>query len=242
MCPHLAFSAIEQELLKLSNARRTLGADQVVLDGLDLQVSAGEAVSIIGRSGSGKSTLLAGLGLISPFDSGTEYTLNSVAVPTLSASERAQFRGTKIGFILQNSGLVAHLSAVENVRLPLLHAGRASLAEAKSRALAALAQFGTEHLAQRKPTQLSGGERQRVAIARALVTNPDLILADEPTGALDEATGNHVLDELLDAVSGSGKALVIVTHDLAVAKKTHRIMQLTAGRLETAKADTGASA
>lgn len=219
-------------MLKLQNARRRIGNGQVILDGLNLEVGPGESVSIIGRSGSGKSTLLAGLALISPFDEGTEYTFDSLSLTKFPDRERARFRGSKIGFVLQNSGLVPHLTALENVRLPLLHNGSVNLATSKRQAYESLAQFGIEGLAQRRPIQLSGGERQRVAIARAMVTNPRLILADEPTGALDEVTGKHVLLELVSAISGTSRALVIVTHDLMVAEQTNRILQLTDGQLQ----------
>ncbi len=215
----------------LDNASRTLKSGQVVLRNVGLHVEAGESLSIVGRSGSGKSTLLSGLGLISPFDAGVSYTVGAVSVTELPSQRLAKFRGSKIGFILQNSGLIPHLSALQNVEAPLLHNGRLSFSKSKSRASRALEQLQIDHLANRKPSQLSGGEKQRVAIARALVVEPMLILADEPTGALDATTGDLVMTAMFQLVQERGTSLIVVTHDEAIARRAHQQLVLRDGKL-----------
>lgn len=221
-------------VIDLRHGSRTLPTGQEVLAGVDLTVDAGESVAIVGRSGSGKSTLLAGLGLLMPFDRGTRYTLSGANVRQLGERKAARLRARSVGFILQNSGLIEHLSALENVRMPLLHSRYLSPRRAAKRAHEALDGLGIAHLARRRPAHLSGGERQRVAIARALVIRPSLILADEPTGALDEETGRVVLDQMLERVHSSDVALVIVTHDPEVAARAHRTYRLMAGNLQLA--------
>jgi len=219
-------------VVDLRDGSRTLAGGQRVLDKTSLTVGSGESVAIVGRSGSGKSTLLAGLGLLAPFDAGSSYRLAGRDAGKLSEAQAASLRARSIGFILQNSGLVAHLSALENVRMPLLHARDMGIGDTRREARRMLEQLEISHLASRRPSQVSGGERQRVAIARALVSRPSLILADEPTGALDETTGHLVLDQLLTQVAQSDVALVIVTHDREVAARTDRVYRLNAGRLE----------
>lgn len=217
--------------VRLARGVKSLPGGNRVLRGVELAVARGEAVAIVGRSGSGKSTLLAGLGLISPFDRGTVYEIDGRDATALSSRELSRFRGSTIGFVLQNSGLIGHLSALDNVRVPLMHGRAVGLREGRKRSAEALDRLGLGAMLKRKPTQLSGGERQRVAIARALVVRPRLILADEPTGALDVTTGNTVLAQMLEAVRGSGVALIIVTHDRDVAEIADRTLQLLDGRL-----------
>jgi putative ABC transport system ATP-binding protein len=220
-----------EPVVDLRGAARTLPTGERILESIDLTVAAGESAAIVGRSGSGKSTLLAGLGLLSRFDRGSRYRLAGTHVRSLTERQAARMRARTIGFILQNSGLIGHLSAVENVRMPLLHSGDRSPRRATAAAHDALERLGVGHLARRRPAQVSGGERQRIAIARALVIQPRLILADEPTGALDEDTGRVVLDELLTLVHHAGSALVVVTHDPEIAARMGRTYRLRAGTL-----------
>jgi ABC-type lipoprotein export system ATPase subunit len=226
---------MSDHVIDLHGGSRTLPQGQSVLSGIDLEVSRGECVAIVGRSGSGKSTLLACLGLISPFDRGTRYCLAGTDVRTLSERQSAVLRARSIGFVLQNSGLISHLNVLENVRMPLLHSRDISLRETKRRAHRALNAVAVGHLSTRRPAQLSGGERQRVAIARALVVQPSVILADEPTGALDEETGHLVLSELLNLVSRNGASLIVVTHDAEIAAQTDRTFRISDGRMALAE-------
>ncbi|WP_165310794.1 ABC transporter ATP-binding protein [Microbacterium protaetiae] len=214
------------KVISLHNGSRTLPNGGPVLERVNLTVASRESVAIIGRSGSGKSTLLAGLGLLFPFGDGTDYRLLGHRVSTLKEKDAASLRARTVGFILQNSGLIEHLSALENVRLPLLHSRAHSPRAARVAAHEALERLGIEHLARRRPTEVSGGERQRIAIARALVIRPQLILADEPTGALDEQTGREVLDQLLALVEADASALVVVTHDAEIASRMQRTYRL----------------
>lgn len=220
--------------IELVEASRTLPDGKKVLDNVALEVLQGESLSIVGRSGCGKSTLLACLGLVAPFDRGTSYRVGGVDVAKLTDRESARLRATSIGFVLQNSGLVSHLSALENVAVPLMHSSRLSIREIRRRAASKLEMLGVGHLAQRRPVEVSGGERQRVAIARALVIEPRLILADEPTGALDEQTGHVVLRHMLDLVQESAASLVVVTHDRDIAARTDRAARMSEGRLTDA--------
>lgn len=220
-----------ERIIGLENASRTLAASVRVLHKVELDLRAGESLAIVGRSGSGKSTLLSCLGLLAPFDRGTSYHLDDTEVMRLSESAAARLRATSIGFVLQNSGLVAHLSALENVELPLMHSSRDGFRGIRRRALEQLDQLGIGHLARRRPVQVSGGERQRIAIARALVIGPRLILADEPTGALDEQTGALVLDLMLDLVHRTNAAMIVVTHDSEVASRADRTLHVSDGHL-----------
>lgn len=218
-------------VVDLRRATYTLNSGQNVFKDISLTVNRGESVSIIGRSGSGKSTLLAGIGLLLPFSEKTDYHFNGQNVQHLPERARAEIRASGIGFVLQNSGLVPHLSALENVRLPLLHSTKHTPAAARRHAHETLEQLGIGTLTKRRPHQLSGGERQRVAIARALVTQPQLILADEPTGALDEGNGRNVLELMLKLVSDADAALIVVTHDPEIASSTKHQYQLRDGAL-----------
>jgi putative ABC transport system ATP-binding protein len=188
----------------------------------------GEHVAIMGPSGSGKSTLLNVLGCLDRPDRGT-YELLGRDVARLDESELTLVRRHTIGFVFQFFHLVPRLSAVENVELPMLFAGIPA-AERRERALGRLRAVGVEQRAAHRPDQLSGGERQRVALARATVLEPKLLLADEPTGNLDTASGRHVL-EILQGMNAEGLTLVVVTHDPGVARRARRVLVLNDGRV-----------
>lgn len=217
--------------IELRNASKTLSDGQQILRCIELQIDRGEVIAIVGRSGSGKSTLLAGLGMLAPFDNGTDYVIDGREVHAMGASEASRFRSGQVGFVLQNSGLIDHLSSLQNVMVPFMHGRSISITQARHKAEIALKSVGLELLRNRRPSRLSGGERQRVAIARAIVMKPSLILADEPTGALDGVTGALVLEEMLQLVRNQRSALVLVTHDPEVAARADRTYSLVAGAL-----------
>ncbi|MDO8347142.1 MAG: ABC transporter ATP-binding protein [Rugosibacter sp.] len=204
--------------------------DSVVraLDGIRLSIAAGEYVSIVGQSGSGKSTLLNMLGLLDRPNAGT-YHLEGRDVTTLSPDEQAAVRSRRIGFVFQSFHLVPRLTAAENIALPLMLAG-ALPDERDARVQRALREFGLENRARHRPDELSGGQRQRVAIARATIMQPALLLADEPTGNLDRATGEEVI-RLLEALNAGGVTLLLVTHDAALAGHARRQLVMEDGRL-----------
>jgi ABC-type lipoprotein export system ATPase subunit len=201
-----------------------------LLRGASLVVEEGEAVAIAGRSGSGKTTLLAVLGLLTSLDGG-RLCVRDGDVAGLNDRQRSHLRNAQIGFVFQAYSLVSHLTAAENVALPLLQGKPVGRAEARRRVGRAMELVGIAHRADSRPRQLSGGEQQRTAIARALVRSPVAILADEPTGALDTATAEHVLDALTQAAQQDGTALVLVTHDPLVAARADRTLLLEDGRL-----------
>ena len=200
----------------------------VALDGVDLDVDAGEHVALVGRSGSGKSTLLHLAGGLDSPDAGT-VCVGGRDVSRMSAGDRAALRRREVGFIFQFFHLLPTLTVAENVELPLLLDRRR---DTKRAVPALLDRLGIAHRAAHLPSQLSGGEMQRAAIARALITGPELLLADEPTGNLDSATGELVLDALLETVRDSGVALVLVTHDEAAAARAGTVLRLRDGRLD----------
>lgn len=206
------------------------GSALTLADGVDLDVWPGERLAILGRSGSGKTTLLATLGLLRPPDRG-RITVGGQSVTGMSDARLAVLRNKMIGFVFQDYSLIPHVSVLENVMLPMTYGTRMRRSIARARATAQLKAVGLSDLAHRRPASLSGGEQQRVAIARALVRAPRLLLADEPTGALDATTGENVLAHLLAATSDNGAAAVIVTHDEAVAATTDRVVELRAGIL-----------
>jgi putative ABC transport system ATP-binding protein len=200
-----------------------------VLHPSDLAVAAGEVVVIAGPSGSGKTTLLSILGLVlSPTEG--EVWLDGARVSDLAADELARLRLRALGFVFQQFNLVHGLSAVENVELPLLLEG-ISRRERRARARAALALVGLEDRAASKPRELSGGQQQRVAIARAVVTEPRVVLCDEPTASLDAESGRVVLDLLRGLVSGGDRAVVVVTHDERVLRIADRVVHVSEGRV-----------
>ena len=200
--------------------------DVPVLKGVDLEIQEGEYIALMGPSGSGKSTLMNILGCLDVPTSG-RYSMEGRDVGSLSDDELALVRGQRIGFVFQTFNLLSRTSALENVELPLHYQGK----PARKAALAALDSVGLSHRADHQPSQLSGGERQRVAIARALVTDPALILADEPTGNLDSKTGTEIL-EIIDGLARRGVTVVLVTHDLSVAAHAQRIIHLKDGKIE----------
>jgi len=201
-----------------------------VLKGITLDIGKGEFVSIMGASGSGKSTLLNILGILDNYDSGS-YELAGVPIRNLSESKAAEYRNRLIGFIFQSFNLISFKTAVENVELPLFYQG---VARRKRHALALeyLERLGLLDWAEHYPNELSGGQRQRVAIARALITKPQIILADEPTGALDSKTSIEVMQLLKQLNADEGITQIIVTHDPGVAEKTNRIIRIKDGVIE----------
>jgi putative ABC transport system ATP-binding protein len=209
--------------------RHVLGESTVqALSEVSLSISEGEFVGIVGRSGSGKSTLMSILGLLDRPDSG-RYLLNGREVAELGEDARASIRNREIGFVFQAATLLPRSSAIENVEMPLVYA-RVPASERRRRARAALDRVGLSHRAEHGPTQLSGGEQQRVAIARALVNDPVLILADEPTGALDSKTADTVL-ALFEALNRDGRTIVVVTHAQDVAERARRRITILDGRV-----------
>ncbi|MEM7244410.1 MAG: ABC transporter ATP-binding protein [Acidobacteriota bacterium] len=217
-----------------------IGANQLhVLKGVDLVVEEGELVSIMGSSGSGKSTLLHVLGLLDGYEKG-EYRLDDRLVKDLSERQAARLRNQLLGFVFQSFNLIPFKTAVENVALPLHYRGVGRRARNKQ-ARELLERLGLLAWADHHPSEMSGGQQQRVAIARALITQPRLVLADEPTGALDTATSEEVMGVLRE-VNREGVTLVIVTHEHEIAELTDRIIRLADGRIETTSAKAGAGA
>jgi putative ABC transport system ATP-binding protein len=206
-----------------------VGGERVAaLDGVSLGIEPGEYVSVMGPSGSGKSTLLNVLGLLDRPTDGI-YRLNGRDVTRLSDAEAATVRREAVGFVFQAFHLVPRLSAVQNIELPMLLAGIAP-AERNLRVERALSGFGLADRARHRPAELSGGQRQRVAIARATVMQPALLLADEPTGNLDQATGREVL-ALLEQLNAAGMTLVMVTHDADIGARARRRIRMVDGRI-----------
>jgi len=199
-----------------------------VLRGLDFHIAAGESVAIVGASGSGKSTLLNVLGLLDAFDSGT-YALAGHDTRNLDDATAARMRNELLGFVFQSFHLLGDKDAVDNVALPLFYRNTPRR-ERRRRAIAMLERVGLADRLDHHPNQLSGGQKQRVAIARALVTEPKVLLADEPTGALDSSTSTEIL-ALLESVVAEGKTLILVTHDLEVAARMQRTIRLHDGRI-----------
>ncbi len=213
-----------------------------VLKGVDLNVAAGDFLSIMGPSGSGKSTLMNILGLLGRQTHGT-YRLNGRDVSTMNDKELSAFRNANIGFVFQSFNLLGHLTALENAALPLVYRG-AGRRETRRRAQAILDQVGMGDRLDHKPDQLSGGQKQRVAIARALVGGPALVLADEPTGALDSNTADEVMGLLTQLNGEAGVAIVIITHDPVISMQCRRRALIRDGALleeDGAARDGGAS-
>jgi putative ABC transport system ATP-binding protein len=220
-------------LIQLSGITKVLKGQEeprTILDGVNLDVYAGESVAIVGRSGSGKSTLLSVLGLFDRADQGS-YVLTGDDISRLPERKAAKLRSSHFGFVFQRFFLLKHLTAAQNVAMALVNGqGWLPRRQRRAKVMQALEEVGIAHLAKNRPTRMSGGEQQRVAIARALVREPRILLADEPTGALDTETGALVIDAL-QSVTARGCALILVTHDRDHAARMGRIMHLDAGVL-----------
>ena len=219
-------------MIELRDINKTyFGAQPLhVLKGISLDIGEGEFVSIMGASGSGKSTLLNILGILDNYDSG-EYHLAGTLIKNLSERRAAEYRNRMIGFIFQSFNLISFKTAVENVELPLFYQG-VSRKKRHTMAMEYLEKLGILDWATHYPNELSGGQRQRVAIARALITHPRIILADEPTGALDSKTSVEVMQLLKQLNSEEHITQIIVTHDPGVAQQTNRIIRIKDGVIE----------
>ena len=216
-------------LIELKNVNKTYDNGQPlhVLKGIDLGIEKGEFVSIMGASGSGKSTLLNILGILDNYDTG-EYWLDGKLIKDLSERQAADYRNRMIGFIFQSFNLIGFKTAVENVELPLFYQG-VSRHKRHTLAMEYLERLGLKDWAKHYPNEMSGGQKQRVAIARALITHPQIILADEPTGALDSKTSVEVMDLLGQLNREEGVTLIVVTHESGVANCTDKIIHIKDG-------------
>lgn len=217
-------------LIKLENIKKDyeIGNEKIrVLKGLSLEIQRGEFLSIMGKSGSGKTTLLNIIGLLDKFNSG-KYIFSGEDITEFNENKKSEFRNRNIGFIFQQFHLIESLNVFQNVEVPLLYQREKSSKERKKIVEEKLKEVGLEDKAKNKPTELSGGQQQRVAIARALATNPNLILADEPTGALDSETSKDIM-ELILKLNAEGKTIVMVTHDKDLRQYTTRDVFLKDG-------------
>ncbi|RNC64589.1 ABC transporter ATP-binding protein [Proteiniphilum sp. X52] len=220
-------------LIEIKNLKKSysLGENEIpVIHGINLHIEKNEYVAIMGPSGSGKSTLMNILGCLDTASSG-HYYLNNIDVNTLDDDALSLTRNREIGFIFQNFNLLPRLNAIQNVELPLVYAGIPGI-ERREKALKALERVGLSDRLHHKPSELSGGQRQRVAIARALVTNPGILLADEPTGALDSITGVEIM-RLFDELHKEGNTIILITHEQEIANYAHRNIYLKDGMIHS---------
>ena len=215
-----------QDIFKIYNEGKE--SEVRALDGVSLTIDRGEFVAIVGQSGSGKSTMMNVLGCLDVPTYGT-YLLDGHEVTELNDRQLARIRNREIGFIFQGYNLIQELDALENVTLPLIYQGL-SIFDREDRAMEALARVGMDGRAHHRPSEMSGGQQQRVAIARAIATHPPIIMADEPTGALDSKTGRHVL-EILHELNAEGSTVILITHDDSIAAQARRRVRLSDGRI-----------
>ena len=218
-------------IIEMKNINKSffMGDEEIkAIDNVNFKVEKGEFISIIGPSGSGKSTLMNILGLLDIPDTG-EYKIDDVSVAELGDNQLAELRNKKIGFIFQNFNLLQKLNSVENVQVPLIYQGLGNK-ESSKLAYEVLEKVGLKGREKHLPTQLSGGQQQRVAIARAIVNTPEIILADEPTGALDSKTSIEIMD-MLQELNNQGQTIILITHDINVAKRAKRIVRIADGKL-----------
>ena len=223
----------QDPIIAMANIRKVYDTGKVkveALKGVDLEIFPGEFVAIVGPSGSGKSTLMNLLGCLDTPSDGT-YAIGGENVAGVTRDQLAEIRNRRVGFVFQNFNLLPHITAQENVELPMLFGGIAPK-DRRERAVELLTRVGLGDRVDHKPTELSGGQMQRVAIARALAMNPDIVLADEPTGNLDTSSGTDVMG-LFNELWKSGRTLVIITHDPALAKRASRIVVIRDGRIES---------
>lgn len=216
-------------MIELTDINKTYpGAVPVhVLKGVNLKIDKGELVAIMGASGSGKSTLLNILGILDNYDTG-QYRLDGRLIKDLTENQAAEYRNRMIGFVFQSFNLINYKTALENVALPLFYQG-VPRRRRNAMAMAELEKMGLADRAKHLPGELSGGQKQRVAIARAMITNPSIILADEPTGALDSKTSKDVMQVFHDLNRNEGKTIVIVTHDPGVGQQANRLIRISDG-------------
>lgn len=223
-------------MVKLNNIVKIYNSKKAnefkALHGVSAEIRDGELIAIIGKSGAGKSTLLHILACIDNYQEG-EYYIDDVLVKDLSESQYAKIRNEKIGMVMQDFALVEDFTALENVMIPL-NFSKKKVSDKKEKALAALKSVGIEELAEKLCSKLSGGQKQRVAIARAIVNEPSMILADEPTGALDTKTSAEIM-ELFKSLNKQGRTVVIVTHDPKIAEQCGRVIEISDGNIVTAK-------
>ena len=222
-------------LVTLTALKKTYnkGTDAAVhaLKGVSLSIESGEMVAVIGTSGSGKSTLLHILSCLDQ-DFDGQYTFDGTDIQKLSTKRLSEIRNNRVGVVLQNFGLIYDMTVFDNIAMPVYLSGkRYSKKELTNRIVALLKQLGLEEKINTKTSQLSGGQKQRIAIARALINNPSLILADEPTGALDKSTSKEIMD-ILSSLNSAGRTIIIVTHDLDVAAQCKRIITLSDGMIQ----------
>lgn len=218
-------------IISLKNINKIYGQDDykvVALDNINLEVEKGELIAIMGPSGSGKSTLLNILGFMDIATTG-EYYFEGKNIASCPKDVLAKIRNEKIGFVFQNFNLIYDMNIIDNVALPITYSK--DKRNAKQRSLKVLELLGLGKHTHKTPDKLSGGQKQRVAIARALVNNPEIILADEPTGALDKATGIEILDEL-KRINKEGKTVIIITHDIEIANMCNKIIRIVDGRIK----------